>query len=114
MESITNATAADHTDKHTSEHDNDDGSFAQSDDNGSSGSDGDVEGDKGRTADDEGNEEGSRSSEREFLDATIKMVRLLANLCIDPEIGAAMGARLDVTQVCARNSTFSRLKFAKY
>ena len=41
----------------------------------------------------------SRSGEREFLDATIKLVRLLANLSIDADIGSALGARLDTLEV---------------
>ena len=43
-------------------------------------------------------DEETRSGEREFLDATIKMVRLLANLSIDVTIGTALGSRVDTTE----------------
>lgn len=46
-----------------------------------------------------GNREEGRSGEREFLDATIKMVRLLANLSIDSEIGTMLGSRVSVLEV---------------
>ena len=49
----------------------------------------------------------SRSGEREFLDATIKLVRLLANLSIDADIGSALGARLDTLEVCKTDTTTS-------
>ena len=47
----------------------------------------------------------SRSGEREFLDATIKLVRLLANLSIDADIGSALGARLDTLEVFTTSIT---------
>jgi hypothetical protein len=42
---------------------------------------------------------GEDADERELLDATIKMVRLLANLSIDPETGAQLGTKAAVLQV---------------
>lgn len=41
----------------------------------------------------------SRAGEREFVDATIKLVRLLANLSIDEKIGAALGSKPDTLEV---------------
>lgn len=38
-------------------------------------------------------EEDSRSAEKELVDATIKLVRLMANLSIDPSIGEVLGSK---------------------
>jgi hypothetical protein len=42
---------------------------------------------------------GEDADERELLDATIKMVRLLANLSIDPVTGTQLGTKAAVLQV---------------
>jgi hypothetical protein len=55
-------------------------------------------------ADDEEEEqqfEVDQAAEVELRDATIKLVRLLANLCIDPSTGLSVGSRHDNIQVRA-------------
>ena len=49
--------------------------------------------------DEEEEDDEDSSGERDFREATIKLVRLLANLTIDENIGAKLGARRDVLEV---------------
>ena len=42
---------------------------------------------------------GAEMAEQELGDATIKLLRLLANLCMDPAIGAALAKRYEALQV---------------
>ncbi len=45
------------------------------------------------------NGEGNSAGEQELWDATIKLLRLLANLCIDETIGSALAKRPEALQV---------------
>lgn len=44
-------------------------------------------------------EQNSRGVDREFIDATIKLVRLLANLSIDEQTGTALGSKANTLEV---------------
>lgn len=63
----------------------------------------DGEGDEGSDCEEEEDAAGAGAGagEQELWDATVKLLRLMANLCIDDSIGSAVGRRPEAIQVKA-------------